>query len=71
MEILHENCTEKKLWKCIITFQNYLFHIASGLSFTYKLKIGRNGEYTKELFIDRRENNKSLAWSSVKTAYES
>ena len=26
---------------------------------------GRNGEYTKELWIDRREKSKSLAWSSV------
>lgn len=24
-----------------------------------------NGQYTKELWIDRRENSKSLAWSSV------
>ena len=26
---------------------------------------GRNGEYTKELWIDRREKSKRLAWSSV------
>ena len=26
---------------------------------------GRNGEYTQELWIDRREKSKSLAWSSV------
>ena len=32
--------------------------------------IGRNGEYTKELFIDRRENSKSLAWSSVRMAFQ-
>ena len=29
------------------------------------LKKGRNGEYTKELWIDRREKSKSLAWSSI------
>ena len=29
------------------------------------MKKGRNGEYTKELWIDRRENSKSLAWSSI------
>ena len=28
-----------------------------------------NGDYTKELFIDRRENSKSLAWSSIKIAF--
>ena len=33
--------------------------------FSYEIKKGRNGEYTKELWIDRREKSKSLAWSSV------
>ena len=37
----------------------------SGLPFTYEIRKGRSGEYTKELWIDRRENSKSLAWSSV------
>lgn len=70
VEILHEDCTEDNLWKCIIAFQNYPFYTVSGLPFTYRLKTGRNGEYTKELFIDRRENSKSLAWSSVKIAFD-
>ena len=30
---------------------------------------GKKGEYTKELWIDRREDSKSLAWSSVMLAY--
>ena len=30
---------------------------------------GKKGEYTKELWIDRREDSKSLAWSSVLLAY--
>lgn len=33
--------------------------------FSYEVRKGRSGEYTKELWIDRRENSKSLAWSSV------
>ena len=37
----------------------------SGLSFSYEVRKGRNGEYTKELWIDRREKSKSLAWSSI------
>ena len=41
----------------------------SGLLFTYKLKKGRGDEFTKELWIDRREDSKSLAWSSVMLAY--
>jgi len=67
---MKENCTEENLWNCIIAFQAYPFYTVSGLPFTYTLKVGRNGEFTKELFIDRRENSKSLAWSSVKIAFE-
>ena len=44
---------------------------ASGLPFQYKLKVGRNGRFTKELWVDRREDSKSLAWSSVKLAFHS
>lgn len=61
--------TEEHLWDCIVAFQNYPFYTVSGLPFSYTLKKGRNGEYTKELFIDRRENSKSLAWSSIKIAF--
>ena len=32
---------------------------------SYEVRKGRNGEYTKELWIDRREKSKSLAWSSI------
>ncbi len=42
------------------------FRTYSGLPFTYEIRKGRNGQYTKELWIDRRENSKSLAWSSVR-----
>ena len=62
--------TQGHLWDCIIAFQNYPFHTVSGLPFSYTLKKGRNGEYTKELVIDRRENSKSLAWSSVRMVFE-
>lgn len=67
---LKENCTEEYLWNCVVVFQRHSFYTSSGLPFTYTLKSGRNGEYTKELFIDRRENSKSLAWSSVKIAFK-
>ena len=43
----------------------------AGVPFTYEVRRGRNGEYTKELWIDRRENSKSLAWSSVLLAFNS
>ena len=70
VEILMDSPTEEHLWDCIIAFQDYRFHTISGLPFSYTLKTGRNGEYTKELFIDCRENSKSLAWSSVRMAFE-
>ena len=70
VDTLLEAPTDGHLWDCIVAFQNYPFHTVSGLPFSYTLKKGRNGEYTKELFIDRRENSKSLAWSSVRMVFQ-
>ena len=58
------------MWQAIIAFQEYPFKTATGLPFQYKLKVGKNGEYNRELMIDRREKSKSLAWSSVVLAFE-
>ena len=41
----------------------------SGLPFRYELRIGRSGRYRKELWIDRREHSKTLAWSSIRLAF--
>ena len=70
VDILIGAATAGHLWDCIVAFQNYPFHTVSGLPFSYTLKKGRNVEYTKELFIDCRENSKSLAWSSVQMAFQ-
>lgn len=67
---LRQHCTEENLWNCIVVFQDYPFFTVSGLPFTYTLKRGRNGEFTKELFVDRMANSKSLAWSSIRIAFE-
>ena len=69
VEALLADLDEEKLWECVVAFQGYEFRTYSGLPFSYTLKKGRNGAYTKELFIDRRENSKSLAWSSVRMAF--
>ena len=61
--------SKETLWEAVIAFQGYEFHTYSGLPFSYKLKKRRDGEYSRELFIDRRENSKSLAWSSVLLAF--
>lgn len=69
VDALRKNLGEENLWKCVVAFRGYKFKTLSGLPFTYKLKKGRGDEFTKELWIDRREDSKSLAWSSVMLAY--
>ena len=57
--------TEENFWGVVVAYAGVKFKTYSGLSFSYEIKKGRNGAYTKELWIDRWENSKSLAWSSV------
>ena len=57
--------TEENFWKVVLAYAGVKFKTYSGLPFSYEIKKGRNGEYTKELWIDRREKSKSLAWSSI------
>lgn len=57
--------TEENFWRVVLAYAGVGFKTYSGLPFSYEIKKGRNGEYTKELWIDRREKSKSLAWSSV------
>ena len=59
------NPTEENFWSVVVSYAGVGFKTYSGLPFSYEIKKGRNGEYTKELWIDRRENSKSLAWSSI------
>lgn len=66
---LKKDPCEENLWKCVVAFRGYQFKTMSGLPFTYTLKKGRGDKFTKELWIDRRENSKSLAWSSVMLVY--
>ena len=57
--------TEENFWGVILTYAGVKFKTYAGLPFSYEIKKGRNNEYTKELWIDRREKSKSLAWSSI------
>lgn len=57
--------TEENFWGVVLAYAGVKFKTYSGLPFSYEIRKGRNGEYTKELWIDRREKSKSLAWSSV------
>ena len=60
--------TEEHLWEVVLLYAGVRFKTYSGLPFIYEIRKGRNVQYTKELWIDRRENSKSLAWSSVRLA---
>ena len=60
--------TEENFWSVVVFYAGVRFKTYSGLPFTYEVRKGRNGEYTKELWIDRREKSKSLAWSSITLA---
>ena len=70
VKLLKENPCEETLWNCIVAFRGYKFKTMSGLPFTYQLKKGRGDKFTKELWTDRRESSKSLAWSSLLLAYK-
>ena len=60
--------TEENFWGVVLAYAGVKFKTYSGLPFSYEVRKGRNGAYTKELWIDRREKSKSLAWSSVMLA---
>ena len=68
---LKKNPCEETVWNCIVAFRGYKFKTMSGLPFAYQLRKGRGDVFTKDLWIDRREGSKSLAWSSVILAYRS
>ena len=57
--------TEENFWGVVVAYAGVKFKTYSGLPFSYEVRKGRNGEYTKELWIDRREKSKSLAWNSI------
>lgn len=61
--------SDEALWNCLVEHQGFLFHTSSGLPFKYHVKIGRNGQFTKELLVDRRVESKTLSWSSIALAF--
>ena len=68
--MIKSEIAESDLWSLILSHQSTLFHTASGLPFTYTIKIGKKSQLTKELIIDRREQSKTLTWSSIRVAFE-
>lgn len=59
---------DEALWQCVIAYQNYPFHIPSGLPFSYNVKQG-NDEYGGELVVSRKEESETLTRSSILLAF--
>ncbi len=68
-ERLRTEMTDDALWDCVVSFEGYPFHTAAGLPFMYSVGMGRHGEATREIRIDRCQSSKSLVWSSVQLAF--
>ena len=65
MKLWRAHPTEENFWGVVLAYAGVKFKTYSGLPFTYEVRKGRSGEYIKELWIDRCEKSKSLAWSSI------
>ena len=58
VRLLKEIPSEENLWQAVIAFQDYPFKTVTGLPFRYKLKVGKNGEYTIKVGICSDANKK-------------
>ena len=57
------------LWDAVLTYQNQTLYTLSGLEFSYTVKHKKNGEYSGELLVSRKETSKTLTRSSVLLAF--
>ncbi|MGN0294175.1 MAG: hypothetical protein ACI4D3_09260 [Lachnospiraceae bacterium] len=57
------------LWQAVIACQGDTFCTASGLPFSYTVKRKKDGEYSGELLVSRKEGSKTLTRSSVLLAF--
>ena len=60
---------DKLLWDALLAGQGEFFNTSSGLPFSYVVKRKRNGEYSGELLVSRKESSKTLTRSSVLLAF--
>jgi PAS domain-containing protein len=60
---------DEALWQVVVAYQNYKFYTKSGLMFSYVVKYKRNGEYSGELVVSRKEESKTLTKSSIMLAF--
>lgn len=57
------------LWEAVLAYQGQPLHTLSGLEFSYTVKHKKNGEYSGELLVSRKETRKTLTRSSVLLAF--
>jgi hypothetical protein len=67
--ILGEN-SEDTLWQAVTAYQQHQFFTSSGLPFSYTLHLNKQGKYTAELLISRKEGSKTLTRSSILLAFD-
>lgn len=73
--VLHKGIAEgtenldELLWNILLEYQESVFYTSSGLPFSYTVKRKKNGEYSGELLISRKESSKTLTKSSVFLAF--
>lgn len=60
---------QETLWETIIAMQGEHFYTSTGLPFSYTVKRKKNGDYSGELLISRKEESKTLTRSSVMLAF--
>ena len=48
------------LWEAVLAFQDYPLRTVSGLPFSYRIKRKKNGEYSGEILVSRKEGSKTL-----------
>lgn len=60
---------EELLWQAVVAYQDYPFYTSSGLPFSYRVKQKRDGSYSGELLVSRKEGSKTLTKSSVFLAF--
>ena len=60
---------ETILWDAVVAYQNQPLRTLSGLEFSYTVKHKKNGEYSGELLVSRKETSKTLTRSYVMLAF--
>ena len=61
---------EQRLWAVLIACQGKTYDTASGLPFSYAIRRRKDGQYSGELLVSRKEDSKTLAKSSIFLAYQ-